>query len=57
MLQLNYGSAVAGCQVIVLIDQSQRLADWASSGTQYFLAKEDEEPSAIISPTADSERD
>ena len=32
MLQLNYGSVAAGCQVIVLIDQAQRVAGWASSG-------------------------
>ena len=25
-LQLNYGSAAAGCQVIVLVDQAQRVA-------------------------------
>ena len=25
-LQLNYGSATAGCQVIALIDQAQRVA-------------------------------
>ncbi|MEF2270026.1 hypothetical protein JAB6_39270 [Janthinobacterium sp. HH104] len=57
MLQLNYGGVAAGCQVTVLIDQLQRLADWASSGTHYFRTKADEEPSVIISPTADSERD
>jgi len=31
-LQLNYGSAAAGCQVIVLVDQQQRVAGWASAG-------------------------
>ena len=31
-LQLNYGSTAAGCQVIVLVDQAQRVAGWASSG-------------------------
>ena len=31
-LQLNYGSAAVGCQVIVLIDQQQRVAGWASMG-------------------------
>ena len=31
-LQLNYGSAAAGCRVIVLVDQGQRVAGWASSG-------------------------
>ena len=31
-LQLNYGSATAGCQVIVLVDQQQRVAGWASAG-------------------------
>lgn len=33
-LQLNYGSAAAGCEVIVLLDQEQRVAGWASSGTR-----------------------
>ena len=31
-LQLNYGSATADCQVIVLVDQQQRVAGWASMG-------------------------
>jgi len=31
-LQLNYGSAAADCQVIVLVDQQQRVAGWASAG-------------------------
>lgn len=31
-LQLNYGSAAAGCQVIVLVDQQQRVSGWASAG-------------------------
>lgn len=31
-LQLNYGSTAAGGQVIVLVDQAQRVAGWASSG-------------------------
>ncbi|MEG2031074.1 MAG: hypothetical protein RR376_10545 [Janthinobacterium sp.] len=31
-LQLNYGSAAVGCQVIVLIDQAQRVTGWASTG-------------------------
>ncbi|MGK5004093.1 hypothetical protein [Janthinobacterium sp. LB2P70] len=31
-LQLNYGSTAAGCQVIVLVDQAQRVAGWSSSG-------------------------
>ncbi|MBW3497747.1 hypothetical protein [Janthinobacterium sp. NKUCC08_JDC] len=31
-LQLNYGSDMAGCQLIVLIDQAQRVAGWASAG-------------------------
>lgn len=31
-LQLNYGGTAAGCQVIVLVDQDQRVAGWASSG-------------------------
>lgn len=32
-LQLNYGSAATGCRLIVLIDQEQRVAGWASSGS------------------------
>ena len=32
-LQLNYGSDMAdGCRLIVLIDQAQRVAGWASTG-------------------------
>jgi len=31
-LQLNYGNAAAGCRVIVLVDQDQQVAGWASSG-------------------------
>lgn len=31
-LQLNYGSTAAGCEVIVLVDQQQRVTGWASSG-------------------------
>jgi len=31
-LQLNYGSAAARCRVIVLVDQQQRVAGWASAG-------------------------
>lgn len=31
-LQLKYGSAAAGCQVIVRVDQMQRVVGWASSG-------------------------
>ncbi|MEX0142070.1 hypothetical protein MRBLMS1_002914 [Massilia sp. LMS1-1-1.1] len=31
-LQLNYGSAAVGCQVIVLVDQAQRVAGWAAAG-------------------------
>ncbi|PHV13725.1 hypothetical protein CSQ90_27155 [Janthinobacterium sp. BJB303] len=37
-LQLNYGSAVAGCQVIVLVDQQQRVAGWSSSGARCSAA-------------------
>lgn len=33
-LQLNYGSAAVGCQVIVLVDQQQRVAGWATSGAR-----------------------
>jgi hypothetical protein len=32
--QLNYGSESAGCHVIVLLDQTQRVAGWASSGVR-----------------------
>ncbi|PMQ16927.1 hypothetical protein [Janthinobacterium sp. AD80] len=32
-LQLNYGSAAVGCQLVVLVDQQQRVAGWASSGS------------------------
>ena len=31
-LQLNYGSDAAHCRVIVLVDQQQRVAGWASAG-------------------------
>ena len=31
-LQLNYGSVAADCQVIVLVDQQQRVSGWASAG-------------------------
>ncbi|QYG08033.1 hypothetical protein [Janthinobacterium sp. PAMC25594] len=31
-LQLNYGSVAAGCKFIVLVDQQQRVAGWASKG-------------------------
>lgn len=31
-LQLNYGSETAGCQIIVLVDQAQRVAGWAATG-------------------------
>lgn len=31
-LQLNYGSVAAGCKFIVLVDQQQRVAGWASAG-------------------------
>lgn len=31
-LQLNYGSEAAGCQVVVLVDQTQRVAGWAAAG-------------------------
>jgi len=32
--QLNYGSEAAGCQVIALLDQAQRVAGWASRGAR-----------------------
>ncbi|MBW3498892.1 hypothetical protein [Janthinobacterium sp. NKUCC08_JDC] len=31
-LQLNYGSEAAGCQLVVLVDQAQRVAGWAAAG-------------------------
>ncbi|TNC78243.1 hypothetical protein FHI69_02815 [Janthinobacterium lividum] len=31
-LQLNYGSTAAGCEVIVLVDQQQRVTGWAATG-------------------------
>ncbi|MGK5032496.1 hypothetical protein [Janthinobacterium sp. MDT1-19] len=31
-LQLNYGSGAAGCRIIVLVNQTQRMAGCASSG-------------------------
>lgn len=31
-LQLNYGSAAAGCKVTFLVDQQQRAAGWTSAG-------------------------
>ena len=31
-LQLNYGSDAPRCRVIVLVDQQQRVAGWASAG-------------------------
>jgi hypothetical protein len=31
-MQLNYGSDATGCRLIVLIDQAQRVAAWASTG-------------------------
>ena len=40
-LQLNYGSTAAGCQVIVLIDQAQRVAGWASSGSRCISGWQD----------------
>ena len=37
-LQLNYGSEAAGCQVVVLVDQAQRVAGWSSSGNHCVKA-------------------
>lgn len=37
-LQLNYGSDAARCRVIVLVDQQQRVAGWASSGARCISA-------------------
>lgn len=31
-MQLRYGSDAAGCRLIVLIDQDQRVVGWASAG-------------------------
>ena len=31
-LQLNYGGSAAGCRLIVLIDQDQRVVGWLSAG-------------------------
>lgn len=31
-LQLNYGSAAAGCRLIVLVNQAQRVVGWVSAG-------------------------
>lgn len=33
-LQLNYGGESAGCRVILLIDEHQRVAGWASTGAK-----------------------
>lgn len=33
-LQLNYSSDAAGCRIIVLVDQQQRVAGWATSGAR-----------------------
>ena len=33
-LQFNYGSVAAGCKFIVLVDQQQRVAGWATSGAR-----------------------
>lgn len=30
-LQLNYGSTAAGCEVVFLLDQAQRVAGWLSA--------------------------
>lgn len=37
-LQLTYGSDAARCRVIVLVDQQQRVAGWASSGARCISA-------------------
>ena len=31
-LQLTYGNAAAGCRLIVLVNQEQRVVGWASAG-------------------------
>lgn len=31
-MQLSYGNAAAGCRLIVLVDQDQRVVGWASAG-------------------------
>ena len=40
-LQLNYGSAAAGCKVTFLVDQRQRVAGWASSGARCIGPRQD----------------
>lgn len=32
LLQLNYGSEAAGCLIMMLVDQAQRVVGWASIG-------------------------
>ncbi|WP_175533296.1 MULTISPECIES: hypothetical protein [unclassified Janthinobacterium] len=34
LLQLNYGSEAAGCRIIMLVDQAQRVVGWASTGAR-----------------------
>lgn len=34
LLQLNYESKAAGCRVIMLVDQAQRVVGWASTGAK-----------------------
>lgn len=31
-MQLDYGTDAAGCRLIVLVDQAQRVVGWASAG-------------------------
>lgn len=43
LLQLNYGSQAAGCRIMVLVDQAQRVVGWASIGAR--CAKLSDKPS------------
>ncbi|MED5594542.1 hypothetical protein [Janthinobacterium sp. P210006] len=36
-LQLNYGAEATGCRIIVLVDQEQRVAGWASMGSMCVI--------------------
>jgi hypothetical protein len=34
LLQLNYGSETAGCKIMMLVDEAQRVVGWASTGAR-----------------------
>jgi hypothetical protein len=34
LLQVNYGSEAAGCRIMMLVDQAQRVVGWASTGAK-----------------------